>query len=286
MNAKIIAYNGKDIQFNIQGQDAWLTQKDIALLFSKDVRTVNRHIKRILKDQELDDSVILQYGITANDGKRYNVAHYNLDMVIAVGYRVNSKEATKFRKWATNVLSTYLTQGVAVNPKLAEQNPEQVFENFYTQFSPSMQKHLNRHGHTEIYQLERFQNIKERKRLFAEIIRVVDGNVNYGSINAMFHKSLTGMTKRQLLARYDHATSQTSALDALGSLVVQHMNGLFQSMQLVLGGFQDNELSSKQVVRMIEKYSAFPRQHLEMIAEDTGRPVYRLGSNSRKQRLL
>lgn len=72
------------------------------------------------------DSVVAFFATTANDGKTYNVAYYNLDMIISVGYRVNSKITTNFRKWATNVLKNYLTQGYAINEKLLNDKEEKI----------------------------------------------------------------------------------------------------------------------------------------------------------------
>ena len=86
-------------------EDFWLTQKSMSKLFNVEVNTINYHLKEIFKSAELnEESVIRKIRITANDGKNYNTNFYNLDAVIAVGYRVNAKEATDFRIWATKTL--------------------------------------------------------------------------------------------------------------------------------------------------------------------------------------
>ena len=83
----------------------WLTQKQMAELFGKDRRTITRHIQNIYKDEELvESSVCSFFEHTAEDGKKYNVQYYNLDMIISVGYRVKSQNGILFRKWATSVL--------------------------------------------------------------------------------------------------------------------------------------------------------------------------------------
>jgi hypothetical protein len=291
MNPIMIPYDDKQLSVISDKNEAWFTQDDIANLFDVDQSGIARHIKNIFKDEELEKkSVYAKIAITASDGKRYKVAHYNLDMVIAVGYRVNSKKATKFRKWSTTVLTTYLQQGVAVNPKLAEAHPEQVQDNFYTQFSPSMKRHLNRHGHTEAYQKERLDNIEARKGLSREIVRTVDGKPNFGAIMGLFHYSLTGKTKRQLLANYEHATKSTSAVDALGSMVVNQMNILMQALQMNLEQYPEDyipdDVHIAQIERLIERYSKPLRQQLHLLSEDLNTPVERLGENSRKNRLL
>ena len=102
----------------------WITQKGMARLFDVDVRTINEHLKNIIDTNELDgDSVIRKFRITATDGKSYDTKHYNLDAIISVGYRVSSSKATQFRKWATQVLHTYIQDGYVVNEALLRDDP-------------------------------------------------------------------------------------------------------------------------------------------------------------------
>lgn len=110
---EIIKYESEDnrinIEFPIDGETVWLTQKQIAELFGKGVPNINEHIKNVFLEGELiEDSVIRNFRITASDGKKYNINHYNLDVVISVGYRVKSKRGTQFRQWATKVLRNYI----------------------------------------------------------------------------------------------------------------------------------------------------------------------------------
>jgi hypothetical protein len=99
----------------------WLTQKLMAELFDVDVRTISEHLKNIYSSGELqEDSVIRKFRITANDGKNYNTQFYNLDAIISVGYRVNSKRATQFRQWATQVLSEFSIKGFVLDKKRLE----------------------------------------------------------------------------------------------------------------------------------------------------------------------
>jgi len=94
------------IEVRFQDETIWLTQKLIAKLFEVTVPTINERIKTIFTTEELDqNSVVRNFLITASDGKNYKTKHYNLDAIIAVGYRINSKRATQFRQWATRILS-------------------------------------------------------------------------------------------------------------------------------------------------------------------------------------
>jgi prophage maintenance system killer protein len=117
---EIIIYQtkGKESQFQVklEQETVWLTQKQMAGLFKKDVRTVNEHIQNIFKEKELEkDSVVRKFRITASDGKIYETNYYNLDVIISVGYRVKSQNGTRFRIWATGVLRQHLVQGYTLN---------------------------------------------------------------------------------------------------------------------------------------------------------------------------
>ena len=109
---------GVRLEVNLKDETVWLTQKQIAELFGKDRRTITRHIQNIYKDEELSkNSVCSFFEHTAEDGKNYNVQYYNLDMIISVGYRVNSKQGIKFRQWATKILKDYMLKGYAINQR-------------------------------------------------------------------------------------------------------------------------------------------------------------------------
>ncbi|MCL5436242.1 MAG: virulence RhuM family protein [Patescibacteria group bacterium] len=109
---------GPQVLVKFADETVWLSQSQMAELFGKDVRTVNEHIKNIFKEAELSqNSVIRKFRITAKDGKTYYTAHYNLDVIISVGYRVKSKRGTQFRIWATEHLRDYILRGYAVNEK-------------------------------------------------------------------------------------------------------------------------------------------------------------------------
>lgn len=105
-------------------EDFWLTQKSMSKLFEVEVNTINYHLKEIFKSSELtEESVIRKIRITANDGKNYNTNFYSLDAIIPVGYRVNSKQATDFRIWATNTLKEYIKKGFVLNDELLKKRP-------------------------------------------------------------------------------------------------------------------------------------------------------------------
>ncbi len=105
--------NGEDgIEVRYEDQSIWLSQKLMGELFDVNVRTISEHLQNIFASNELQqDSVVRKFRNTASDGKQYNTQFYNLDAIISVGYRVNSKRATQFRQWATQVLREFAIKG-------------------------------------------------------------------------------------------------------------------------------------------------------------------------------
>lgn len=108
-----------NIVIDQERETMWATQKTMAELFNVNVPAISKHLKNIFEEGELKkNSVISKMEITAYDGKKYNTNFYNLDAIISVGYRVNSKDATHFRIWATNVLREYIVKGFVLDDEL------------------------------------------------------------------------------------------------------------------------------------------------------------------------
>lgn len=123
MESKILFYStalgNVNIQVTYQNENFWLSQKAIAQLFDCSSDNVSLHLKNIFNSGELEpNSVAEEFSATASDGKNYKTKFYNLDAIIAVGYRVNSKQATQFRIWATNTLKEYIIKGFVLNDEM------------------------------------------------------------------------------------------------------------------------------------------------------------------------
>ena len=100
------------VEMRYEDENIWLTQKMMATLYDVGTNTINYHIKKIFEDSELqEDSVIRKFRITALDGKTYNTNHYSLEMIIAVGFKVNSERAVQFRKWVNQIMKDYIIKG-------------------------------------------------------------------------------------------------------------------------------------------------------------------------------
>lgn len=126
MNSEILLYQSDDgqikIQVRLENETVWLTQADMVELFQTTKQNISLHIKNIFEEGELDENpVVKEYLTTAADGKNYSIKHYNLDVIISVGYRVKSLRGTQFRIWATERLREYLIKGFTMNDDLLKQ---------------------------------------------------------------------------------------------------------------------------------------------------------------------
>ena len=202
LHGDVIIYQSgeENISTNVLFKDEtfWMTQKDMATLFSVQVPAINKHLKNIFAEQELsEDSVISKMEITARDGKIYSTNFYNLDAIIAVGYRVNSKEATQFRIWATKVLREYIVKGFALNDDMLK-NGTPFGQNYFKELLRRVQS--IRASERQIYQ--------QITDIFAECS--IDYDVQdpftrqfYAMVQNKFHYAITGKTAAEII--YDTA---------------------------------------------------------------------------------
>jgi len=182
------------IHVRIEDENVWLTQKLIAGLFDVSVPTVNEHLKNIFEAHELDEnSVIRKFRITANDGKDYQAKHYNLEAILAVGYRVRSEQGTQFRKWATERLREYLIKGFTLDDERLKQGG----------------------GRARYFQelLQRVRDIRSSERMFYQKITdiyatSIDYKVNteltqkfFATVQNKMHYAVHGYTAAEIIAR-------------------------------------------------------------------------------------
>jgi len=211
-NSDIILYTTDTGEVKVEvlfsDETFWLTQKRIALLFGVDVRTINEHLRNIFKANELDEnSVIRNFRITASDGKNYPTNLYNLDAIIAVGYRVNSFQATQFRIWATKTLREFMIKGFVLDDERLKQG-----------------KRFGKDYFDEL--LERIREIRASERRFYQKITdiyqqcSIDYSNNaeitqkfYKTVQNKLHWAVTGLTAAQLIAeRADSSKPQMGLL--------------------------------------------------------------------------
>ena len=203
LNFLIYKTPDKDVKVNavIKDDTIWLTQKSMAELFGCSSDNISLHLKNIFEAGELEkDSVVKKFLTTANDGKNYNTNFYSLDAIIAVGYRVNSKEATDFRIWATNTLKEYIKKGFVLNDELLKNGPK---------FGKDYFKEL----------LERIRSIRTSERriwqqitdIFAECSIDYDKDSEitkefFKTVQNKLHYAITGNTAAEII--YNRASSE------------------------------------------------------------------------------
>ncbi len=189
------------VQVVIRGETLWCTQKAMAQLFGVGVPAISKHLKNIFGEDELvADSVISKMETTATDGKNYKTTYYSLDAIIAVGYRVSSLKATRFRQWATKILYEYIKKGFAMDDVRLKQGTAVFGKDYFREL------------------LERVRSIRTSERriwqqitdIYAECSTDYDRNSPtthdfYAMIQNRFHYAITGQTAAEIIfSKADH----------------------------------------------------------------------------------
>ncbi len=179
------------IEVKVEDETVWLTQKFIAQLFEKGRSTITEHLKHIFEDGELDEkSVCRDFRHTANDGKTYTIKYYNLDAIISVGYRVNSKKATQFRQWATRVLKEFAIKGFVIDKKRMEN------ESF-----------LGKNYFDELLQIIREIRLSERK-FYQKIIDIYATSIDYNKDDETTKKFFAKVQNKLHFAIHGHTAAE------------------------------------------------------------------------------
>ena len=208
ITGNVIVYQAENesVSTNVLFKDEtfWMTQKDMAKLFDVNVPAISKHLKNIFESGELDlSAVISKMETTAEDGKIYQTNFYNLDAIIAVGYRVNSKKATQFRIWATGVLREYIIKGFALDDAMLK-NGRTFGQDYFKEL------------------LRRVRSIRaSERRIYQQVTDIfavcaIDYDAQspitrefFGTIQNKFHYAITGQTAAEIIhshadARKDH----------------------------------------------------------------------------------
>lgn len=216
--SKFVLYKSEDndvvVDVIVDNDTLWATQKSIAQLFGKSVSTISRHIKDIFASGELDEKVVVaknaittQHGAMSDKTQTKNVKFYNLDMIISVGYRVNSIQATKFRQWATQTLREYMIKGFVLDDERLKQGETLLGQDYFNEL------------------LERVRSIRASERriwqkitdIFAEISVDYDKHSPitqkfYANVQNKFHYAITGQTAAEIIYNTADHTKQNMGL--------------------------------------------------------------------------
>lgn len=161
------------INVQIEGETVWLTQNQMAELFDKSKPTIVEHLGNIFEEGELDEnSVVRKFRVTAADGKKYSVKHYNLDVIISVGYRVKSLRGTQFRQWATKRLCEYIVKGFTMDDERLKQGGGRYFKELLQRIRDIRSSERNLYQQvTDIYatSIDYKKDTKLTRRFFATV---------------------------------------------------------------------------------------------------------------------
>jgi hypothetical protein len=242
-NNQIIIYNTADgeskIEVRMKGETVWLSQKQMAELFDKDVRTINEHIKNVFNEGELEkNSVIRKFRITASDGKTYDTNFYNLDVIISVGYRVKSLRGTQFRIWATQKLKEYIVKGFVMDDERLKENGG---GNYWKEL------------------LDRIRDIRSSEKvLYRQVLDLYATSIDYDPrskeskkffavVQNKLHYAANGKTAAELISERANADKPFMGLMAFG-------NGGVKKRDIIIA---KNYLNDKEIKRLNNIVSAY-----------------------------
>ena len=246
-----VAANGDDknsVEVRYEDENIWITQKMLAVLYDVDVRTINYHIKKIFGDSELEEaSVIRNFRITAADGKSYDTKHYNLQMIIAVGFKVNSERAVQFRKWINQIAKDYTIKGWVMDEERLKNGGSVLTEDYFEE------------------QLERIREIRASERKFYQkVTDIYATSIDYdrdaastkrfyATVQNKMHFAVHGHTAAELIVERANAEKPHMGLTTWKDAP----NGKIKKSDVTIAKNYLSEFELSQLNRMVTAYLDF-----------------------------
>lgn len=238
----------ESVEVRYEDENIWITQKMLAVLYEVETNTINYHIKKIFEDSELEeDSVIRNFRITASDGKSYDTKHYNLQMIIAVGFKVNSERAVQFRKWVNNIAKEYTIKGFAMDDERLKNDGSILTKKYFEE------------------QLERIREIRSSERKFYQKITdiyatAIDYDKDaaatkrfYATVQNKMHYAVHGHTAAELIVVRADATKNHMGLTTWQDAP----NGKIKKSDVTVAKNYLTEKELGQLNRMVSAYLDF-----------------------------
>lgn len=261
-----IAATGDDknsVEVRYEDENIWITQKMLAVLYEVETNTINYHIKKIFDDLELtEDSVIRNFRITASDGKSYDTKHYNLQMIIAVGFKVNSERAVQFRKWVNSIAKEYTIKGYAMDDERLKNDGSILTKKYFEE------------------QLERIREIRSSERKFYQKITDIyataidyDRDAKstkrfYATVQNKMHFAVHGHTAAELIVERADSTKEHMGLTTWQDAP----NGKIKKSDVTVAKNYLSEKELGQLNRMVSAYLDFAEnmanRHIPLTMED------------------
>ena len=246
-----VVANGDDknsVEVRYEDENIWITQKMLAVLYDVDVRTINYHIKKIFDDSELEEaSVIRNFRITAADGKSYDTKHYNLQMIIAVGFKVNSERAVQFRKWINQIAKDYTIKGWVMDEERLKNGGSILTEDYFEE------------------QLERIREIRASERKFYQkVTDIYATSIDYdrdaastkrfyATVQNKMHFAVHGHTAAELIVERANAEKPHMGLTTWKDAP----NGKIKKSDVTIAKNYLSEYELSQLNRMVTAYLDF-----------------------------
>lgn len=268
-NSHFLFYASSDgtvkVQVVVGNETVWASQKGMAEIFGVDVRTINEHLQNIFKSGELEESTVIRnFRITALDEKNYDTKFYNLDAIISVGYRVNSLQATQFRKWATTILRDFLIKGFALDDDRLKQGNQLFGKDYFDDL------------------LERIREIRASERRFHQKITdiysqcSIDYDKNspisyqfYAHVQDKLHFAIHGNTSAELIAKRADASKPHMGLTTFKNVKIR---GKVTKLDVTVGKNYLNEKEIDELNRLVDMYlgyvESFARRQIPMKMQD------------------
>lgn len=249
--------SANSIEIRYEDENIWLTQKMMATLYGVDVRTVNEHITKIFKDSELDeDSTIRNFRIVQNEGGRdvsRDTKHYNLQMIIAVGFKVNNEKAVQFRKWANSVVKDYTIQGWVMDEERLKNGGSILTKDYFEK------------------QLEKIREIRmSERRFYQKITDIYATSIDYdpkstatkrffATVQNKLHHSVHGHTASELIVERANAEKEHMGLTSWEA----YPDGKIQKYDVSVAKNYLEEKEIKQLERLVSSYLDYAEMQAE-----------------------
>ena len=240
-----IGDNANSVELRYEDENIWLTQKMMSTLYDVSVAAINQHLKKIFEDNELDEnSVIKNYLITANDGKNYNTKHYNLQAIIAVGFKINNERAVQFRKWANSIVKDYTIQGWVMDEERLKSGGSILTKDYFEK------------------QLQKIREIRmSERRFYQKVTDIYATAIDYdstatatrkffASVQNKLHHSIHGHTAAELIVERANAEKEHMGLTTWEA----YPDGKIQKYDVTVAKNYLQEKEVRQLERLVSSY--------------------------------
>lgn len=240
-----IGDNANSVELRYEDENIWLTQKMMSTLYDVSIAAINQHLKKIFEDNELDEnSVIKNYLITANDGKNYNTKHYNLQAIIAVGFKINNERAVQFRKWANSIVKDYTIQGWVMDEERLKNGGSILTKDYFEK------------------QLQKIREIRmSERRFYQKVTDIYATAIDYdstatatrkffASVQNKLHHSIHGHTAAELIVERANAEKEHMGLTTWEA----YPDGKIQKYDVTVAKNYLQEKEVRQLERLVSSY--------------------------------